>query len=464
MAGSKPHTHFIGIGGTGLSAIARVLLERGETVSGSDRSPSTLAADIQQAGAQVFIGHSAENVQGADLVVRSSAVPEDNVEVVAAKKAGIPVLRRAEFLETLLAGQMTIGVAGSHGKTTTTSMIVWMLTELGLDPGFIVGGQVQNLGVNASAGSGKLFVIEADEYDYMFWGLKPTIAVVTNIEHDHPDCFPTERDFMAAFEGYTNRITPDGSLVACLDDAGASHLLAYAGFREQHWLAYSIGDLAADYIACNLVSKPQSGYQFDLFRDREYISTVALTVPGEHNVRNALAALVTADLLNLDLESASQTLSTFSGSGRRFEMVGEAAGIRVIDDYGHHPTEIRATLQAARAMYPKARIWAVWQPHTYSRTLGWLDQFGQSFADADRLIVTGIYAAREQTPEGFDLQRVADAVVSTPAIAIELLKDVSKALLGELTAGDVVIVFSAGDATQVSQDVVAGLLQREGAA
>ena len=285
MAGSKPHTHFIGIGGTGLSAIARVLLERGETVSGSDRSPSTLAADIQQAGAQVFIGHSAENVQGADLVVRSSAVPEDNVEVVAAKTSGIPVLRRAEFLETLLAEQMTIGVAGSHGKTTTTSMIVWMLTELGLDPGFIVGGQVQNLGVNASAGSGNLFVIEADEYDHMFWGLKPTIAVVTNIEHDHPDCFPTERDFMAAFEGYTNRITPDGSLVACLDDAGASHLLAYAGFREQHWLAYSIGDLAADYIACNLVSKPQSGYQFDLFRDREYISTVALTVPGEHNVK-----------------------------------------------------------------------------------------------------------------------------------------------------------------------------------
>jgi len=464
VAGSKPHTHFIGIGGTGLSAIARVLLERGETVSGSDRSPSALAADIQQAGAQVFMGHSAENVQGADLVVRSSAVPEDNVEVVAAKTAGIPVLRREEFLENLLDGQMTIGVAGSHGKTTTTSMIVWMLSELGLEPGFIVGGQVQNLGVNASAGRGNLFVIEADEYDYMFWGLNPTIAVVTNIEHDHPDCFPTERDFMAAFEGFTNRITSDGSLVACLDDPGASHLLAYAGFREQHWLAYSIGDLAADYIACNLISKPQSGYQFDLFREREYITTVSLSVPGEHNVRNALAAMVTADLLNLDLEAASQILSTFSGSGRRFEMVGEAEGIRVIDDYGHHPTEIKATLQAARAMYPKARIWAVWQPHTYSRTLGWLNQFGKSFTDADQLIVTGVYAAREQKPEGFDLQQVADAVVSTKAIAIQSLKDVSAELLNRLAANDVLIVFSAGDATQVSQEVMAGLRQREGTA
>ena len=464
MAGSKPHTHFIGIGGTGLSAIARVLLERGETVSGSDRSPSSLAADIQQAGAQVFIGHSAENVQRADLVVRSSAVPEDNVEVVAAKAAGIPVLRRAEFLETLLAGQRTIGVAGSHGKTTTTSMIVWMLSELGLEPGFIVGGQVQNLGVNASAGSGKLFVIEADEYDYMFWGLNPTIAVVTNIEHDHPDCFPTERDFMAAFEGYTNRITSDGSLVACLDDPGASHLLAYAGFREQHWLAYSIGDLAADYIACNLISRPQSGYQFDLFRDKEYITTVSLSVPGEHNVRNALAALVTADLLNLDLEDASQTLSTFCGSGRRFEMIGETAGIRVIDDYGHHPTEIKATLQAARTMYPNARIWAVWQPHTYSRTLGWLDQFGKSFADADQVIVTGVYAAREQKPKGFNLQDVAEAVVSVPAVAMQSLKDVSAELLDKLAANDVLIVFSAGDATQVSRDVLAGLRQREGTA
>ena len=461
MADMRPHTHFIGIGGTGLSAIARVLLERGEVVSGSDRSPSLLAAEIEKAGARVIIGHEAENVRGADLVVRSSAVPEDNVEVVAAMTAGIPVLKRNAFLGSMLAGQFTIGVAGTHGKTTTTSMIVWMLHQLGLEPGFIVGGTVQNLGVNACAGAGDLFVIEADEYDYMFWGLKPTIAVVTNIEHDHPDCFPTERDFMAAFEGYVNRITSDGSLVACLDDPGASHLLAYAGFKDKHWLSYSIGDKAADYQAKNLVSMPNAGYQFDFYRDHECLVTVSLSVPGLHNVRNALAALVTAELLNLDLAASAKALSSFSGSGRRFELIGVAGGVRVIDDYGHHPTEIKATLQAARARYPEARLWAVWQPHTYSRTLGWLDQFGSAFVEADRAIVIGVYAAREDAPQGFDLSSVAKAISAPPARAIQKLEDVTSALLDELTDGDVLIVFSAGDATRVSAAVLAGLQHRE---
>jgi UDP-N-acetylmuramate--alanine ligase len=461
VAELRPHTHFIGIGGTGLSAIARVLLERGELVSGSDRSPSNLAAELQQAGAKVYFGHAAENVQGATVVVRSSAVPDNNVEVLAARAAGIPVLKRNEYLETLLGKQFTIGVAGSHGKTTTTSMIVWMLHQLGLKPGFIVGGKVQNLSVNASAGGGEIFVIEADEYDYMFWGLRPTIAVVTNIEHDHPDCFPSDRDFMAAFEGYTKRITSDGTLVACLDDPGASHLLAYAGFQEQHWLAYSIGDLAADYLARNLVSRPQAGYQFDFYRGKEYITTVSLSVPGEHNVRNSLAALVTADLLNLDLEAVAEALSTFSGSGRRFEIIGRAAGVRVIDDYGHHPTEIRATLQAARARYPESRIWAVWQPHTYSRTLGWLEQFGAAFKKADKTIVTDVYAAREVAPEGFDLAKVAKEIKMPKTIAIQELDEVTTYLLKRLKEGDVLIVFSAGDATRVSADVLAGLQQKE---
>ncbi len=461
VADLRPHTHFIGIGGTGLSAIARVLLERGEKVSGSDRVLSPLAADLQQAGAQVFTGHAAENVQGADLVVRSSAVPEDNVEVAAAKAAGISVQKRSEYLESFLGGQFTIGVAGTHGKTTTTSMIVWMLHQLDLDPGFIVGGTVQNLGVNASAGSGDLFVIEADEYDYMFWGLRPTIAVVTNVEHDHPDCFPTERDFMAAFEGFVQKISSDGTLVACLDDPGAAHLLAYAGFRDQHWLAYGIEDQAADYYALNLVSRPNSGYQFDFFRDEEFLVPVKLAVPGIHNVQNAMAALVTAELLNLDLEAAASALSSFSGSGRRFELLGQAMGVQVIDDYGHHPTEIKATLQAARARYPDSRIWAVWQPHTFTRTLGWLERFGSAFADADQVIVTGVYAAREKAPEGFQLDQVAEAIQNPQARAIQSLDEVTAALLDEVAEGDVLIVFSAGDATQVSSGVLAGLQKRE---
>lgn len=451
------HIHFIGIGGTGLSAIARVLLERGETVSGSDRSDSVLAESIRKAGAQVFIGHASEQVQGADVVVRSSAVPDSNVEVIAAQAAGIPVLKRIDYLESLLADKFTIGIAGTHGKTTTTSMITWMLHVLGQQPGFIVGGEVQNLGVNAAAGQGDLFVIEADEYDHMFWGLHPTIAVVTNIEHDHPDCFPTERDMMAAFEGFADRITSDGSLVICLDDPGASHLLVYAGSKNRHWLAYSLDDPDADYIAHNLASVPGAGYRFEVLRGDAVVANVALQVPGLHNVRNALASIVTADLLNLDMEAAGQALSTFSGSGRRFEILGEVNGVVVIDDYGHHPTEIAATLQAGRARFPESRLWAVWQPHTYSRTSMWQAAFGKAFAGADHVVITGVYAARETQPDGFSLGAVAAGVDAPDVRVIESLDTVTAHLLQQVTAGDVVIVFSAGDATQVSRGLLAGL-------
>lgn len=455
------HIHFIGIGGTGLSAIARVLLERGETVSGSDRTDSALAESIRAAGAQVYIGHAPEQVQGADVVVRSSAVPDANVEVVAAKAAGIPVLKRNDYLGSLLAEKFTIGIAGTHGKTTTTSMITWMLYELDQHPGFIVGGEVQNLGVNAAAGESDLFVIEADEYDHMFWGLHPTIAVVTNIEHDHPDCFPTERDMMAAFEGFIDRMTSDGSLVFCLDDPGAFHLMAYAGSEDHHWLAYSVDDPDADYTAHNLESVPGAGYRFEVLRGDKVVSEVALQVPGLHNVRNALAAIVTADLLNLDLQAAGRAISSFIGSGRRFEILGEAEGVTVIDDYGHHPTEIAATLQAARARFPENRIWAVWQPHTYSRTSMWQAQFGKSLEGADRAVVTGVYAAREVRPEDFSLEALA-AAVNVPGVrAIEQLTDVTATLLEQVSRGDVVIVFSAGDATQVSRGLLDGLLARE---
>ncbi len=457
------HTHFIGIGGTGLSAIARVLLERGETVSGSDRSDSGLATAVKTAGAKVWIGHAPDHVKGADLVVRSSAVPDDNVEVVAAQAAGIPVLKRADFLETLLAEKFVIGVAGSHGKTTTTSMVAWMLHALDQKPGFIVGGEVQNLSVNAAAGEGNIFVIEADEYDYMFWGLRPTIAVVTNVEHDHPDCFPTERDFMAAFEGFVERITPDGSLVVCLDDPGASHLLAYAGSLRKHWLAYSLDDRAADYTTRHLKPRPGAGYQFEVLRGTEQVSEIFLSVPGLHNVRNAIAAIVTADLLNLDLQAAGKALSKFVGSGRRFDVLGEAAGVTVVDDYGHHPTEIRATLQAARDRYPHRRVWAVWQPHTYSRTLLWKDAFGRAFVDADKVIVTGVYAAREERPEGFALDQVLAVIQSPDVRAIKSLEDVSAYLLDNLTSGDILIVFSAGDATLVSAEVYRSLRTKEAA-
>ena len=458
------HTHFIGIGGTGLSAIARVLLERGEQVSGSDRTLSPLAAGVEAAGALVTIGHAAENVIGADLVVRSSAVPDDNVEVASAQQAGIPVLKRIDYLGQLLAGQLTIGVAGSHGKTSTTSMIVWILHTLRLQPGYIVGGEVVNLGVNASAGVGELFVIEADEYDYMFWGLTPTIAVVTNVEHDHPDCFPTAEDFTKAFIGYVDRIPQDGSLVACLDDPGAAQLLQYADTQGKHWLSYSLNNPDADYFASNLQPQPGSGYQFDVVITGRDPLPVSLLVPGKHNVLNAMAAIGAADLLNLDLEQAADALTDFIGAGRRYQEYDQASGVLVVDDYGHHPTEIKATLQAARARHPKRRIWAVWQPHTYSRTMGWLDRFGSSFSDADQVVVTGVYPARETAPQDFTIEMVGKAIAHHSVHTEQSLDQVTSYLLDNSAAGDLVIVFSAGDATQVSADLVSALKAKEVAA
>ena len=425
------HTHFIGIGGTGLSAIARVLLERGQTVSGSDRQSSPLSQSIEEAGAKVFIGHAAENLGFADVVVRSSAVPDDNVEVAAALEAGIPVLKRIDYFGQFLEGYYTIGIAGSHGKTTTTSMIAWMLSALNIRPGFIVGGTVANLNTNAAAGQSQYFVIEADEYDYMFWGLQPKLAVVTNIEHDHPDCFPTPEIFYQAFQGYADRITPNGILIACLDDPGAANLLEYAKGKGIQTLSYGLSP-EADYQAQNLEAVPNAGYRFQAVKNGQPLVEVSLQVPGQHNVSNALSALIVAEELELDLKACAQALQDFRGSGRRFEIMGEAQGVLVVDDYGHHPTEIKATLSAARARYPQKRIWAVWQPHTYSRSLQLLDAFGAAFPDADQVIVTKVYAAREQIPAGFTHQQILDAIQHPAARLSPEMMETADLLLDEV--------------------------------
>lgn len=455
------HTHFIGIGGTGLSAIARVLLERGQTVSGSDRSLSPLAESVQKAGATVYTGHAAENIKGADVVVRSSAVPDDNVEVVAAEEAGLKVLKRVDYLGQLLVDCRVIGIAGSHGKTTTTSMTAWMLYALNKRPGFIVGGIVENLGVNASAGSSPYFVIEADEYDYMFWGLTSQIAVVTNVEHDHPDCFPTPESFTKAFEGYVDRIAPDGVLIACIDDVGSAELLAYAKEQGKSTFSYSLDDLSADYSARDLDAQVGSGYHFTAYRGEEVLAKVELQVPGRHNVMNALAALAVADQLEFDVKNAALALADFRGAGRRFEVLGEPGGVLVIDDYGHHPTEIKATLSAARDRYPGRRIWAVWQPHTFSRTTQLMEEFGQAFELADQVIVTNVYAARETQPEDFTYDGLVAAIKNPQVLYKPELDETAAALLEAVRPGDVVIVLSAGDAILVSSQLMKKLNEEE---
>ena len=451
--------HLIGIGGTGISAIAHLLLGMGYTVSGSDRAESPFTHELRSAGATVSIGHAAENVRGADLVVRSSAIPDDNLEVIAARAFRIPVLKRADFLGNLMDGKTSIAVAGTHGKTTTTSMIAWMLTALGQDPSFIVGGVLANLGVNARAGKGSTFVIEADEYDRMFLGLKPTIEVVTNIEHDHPDCYPTPADFQAAFVEFMYLLPVDGTLVACSEDLGACQLMDQAEKLGKTVIPYGLHPTTdfnqpLEVYASVLSPNEKGGFTFGASVLGNAV-TIELQVPGKHNVRNGLAALTVTQLLGLPLAEAAQALSQFTGTGRRFEVRGEANGIVIVDDYAHHPTEIRATLSAARARYPSRRIWALWQPHTYSRTQALFTEFVNAFADADEVIVTEIYAAREQKQD-YSSKKVVEAM-PRPAHFIASLSEASNYLIKNLCPGDALLVLSAGDADQISTEVLTHL-------
>jgi len=468
--------HFIGIGGTGLSAIARVLLESGYQVTGSDRSLSPLAKSLKEEGVRIAIGHRPENIEGAQVVVRSSAIPDDNVEVLAAYEQGIPVLKRSEFLSSLMDERMGIAVAGTHGKTTTTAMIAWMLTSLGQDPTFIAGGVLNNLGTNAHAGTGQAFVIEADEYDHMFLGLKPKIAVITNIEHDHPDCYPTPEDFFRAFDQFATQVGSDGTLLVCANDDGAARLGQIARARGQKVLSYAIrhsnngsSNQPIAYIAESLTANLVGGMSFETAcsisgKKFELRTSINLRVPGSHNVQNALAALAVAHQMQLPVEQASKALSEFRGTGRRFEVCGEIDGITVIDDYAHHPTEIRATLSAARMRYPKSRLWVVWQPHTYSRTRLLFQDFVGAFEQADQVLVTEIYAARERQPEdGFSSQQIVAAMTYPESHYVADFYQTTTFLIDRLVSGDVLIVLSAGDADQISTMVLAQLKERSDA-
>jgi UDP-N-acetylmuramate--alanine ligase len=458
------HVHFIGIGGSGLSAIARLLLESGDEVSGSDMTLSPLALELREAGATVSLGHDPINVQGADWVVRSSAIPDSNPEVAAARAAGLPVYKRADILGRLMQGKTGIAVAGTHGKTTTTSMLAYVLTEMGEEPSFIAGGVVRDLATNARAGKGDLFVVEADEYDRMFLGLSPKIAVVTNVEHDHPDCYPTPEDFRAAFVSFADLLPADGTLVAYADDPGAAYVAAKARQHGKQVVQFgAAGAMSVPgserVLARNLQPNNRGGFTFDA-SVKGLATQAALQVPGRHNVLNALAVLAVIGELGLAVDAAADALGRFSGAGRRFEIRGEVGGVTIVDDYGHHPTEVRATLAAARSRYPGRRIWAVWQPHTYSRTRLLFTEFATAFADADEVVVTEIYPARE-APQNYSARLVADAIHGPKARFIADLAKVRDFLLEQLRPKDVLIVLSAGDADQVSSQVMTALRDRE---
>jgi UDP-N-acetylmuramate--alanine ligase len=443
--------HLIGIGGSGISAIARILIERGFQVSGSDRAASPLADALKESGVTLFTQHNASNVHGSDLVVRSSAIPDDHPEVIEARRLAIPVLKRSEFMDFLLQGYRCIAIAGTHGKTTTTAMVTKILVDQGRDPSYIIGGVSLDLSNNAGSGQGPDFIIEADEYDRMFHGLRPAIAVVTNIEYDHPDCFATPAEYYQAFLTFIQGMPGGGLVIGCQDDPGSARLLKDAAETGRRTCSYSISEARA--------VEHRGGRTHFIYQDQVF----SLLLPGIHHVRNALAALKVAEELNIPAEQCAPSLENFHGTGRRFDVRGEGSGVVVIDDYAHHPTEIRATLDAARMRYPGQRIVTVWQPHTYSRTRQLLDDFSGAFYLADMLIVTEIFAAREKPPvDGFSGKEVAQhiaAVYPGQAFFAGNHEQAVDFLLANLKPGDILMVLSAGDADWISAAVLNLLVQ-----
>lgn len=447
------HLHIIGIGGAGMSAIATVLLERGYRVSGSDQLESDVTRALREQGAEVFIGHQAENVGAVDGVVISSAIRADNVELLAAQQRGLPVEKRSQFLGGLMQGTTSIAVAGTHGKTTTTAMISQILMGAGRDPSFIVGGTIKAIGRAARAGHGQEFVIEADEYDRMFLGLTPQIEVILNVEHDHPDCYPTLDDMLAAFQEFIGRLSPGGWVVACGEDAMASRLAQSAAQTVRYGFKP-----AFEWHATDIRPNQLGGTDFIAYRHGQLQGIVRLRIPGKHNVLNALAALAATALRQVPFTAALDALSEFRGVGRRFEVRGEVNGVTIVDDYGHHPTEIKSTLAGARLSYagPDRQIWAVLQPHTYSRTKTLLREFAAAFDEADHVIITAIYASRERDTLGISNRDVVAAMSHPDARALDTLAEVAQYVRAHAQPGDVVIIFSAGDANQISADLLKG--------
>jgi UDP-N-acetylmuramate--alanine ligase len=477
--------HLVGIGGIGLSGIARVLHAQGYCISGSDQQQSALTDALVAEGMVVHIGHRPENLfavgdgrAGGLLVVVSSAIGRENPEVIEAQRRGIPVVKRDQLLGEMTAGKHTIAVAGTHGKTTTSAMVAWILVQAGLDPTFVVGGVLQNLGINARAGGGSSFVIEADEYDRAFLGLSPDLAVITVLEHDHPDCYPTFRDMQEAFAEFAGRAAQRGRLIVCGEDAEALQL----GERvAEQYLARGVGP--ARQVVVTYGFAPNWDWQaedvelegcptFRVRRGSRRLGRCALQLPGRHNVLNALAALAACAEIGVEFETAAAALARFRGTARRFEVKGQAGGVTVVDDYAHHPTEIRATLAAARSKYPGRGVWAVFQPHTYSRTAALLDGFATAFDDADHVLVTGIYAAREEPAVDITAADIVTRMkAARPGVAapvhpdaryVETLDQAVAALAEQLQPGDILVTLGAGDGYRVGERVL-DLLRANGA-
>ena len=449
-----PDIHLIGIGGAGLSAIATVLLEQGYRVSGSDIQPSATTARLESLGAEIHIGHHPKNLgPQPDAVIISSAIGSDNPELQEARRRGLNVTKRAAWLGRMMEGQTGIAVAGTHGKTTTTAMIAYLLQEGGCQPTYIVGGYIPQLKTSAAAGGSRIFVIEADEYDHMFLGLQPEVAVLTIVEWDHPDIYPTAADLNQAFAKFVELVPSDGLIIGCGDAPGVRPLLSGAVAQV---VTYGLAE-DNDWQAVNCRSNQRGGFDFDLIApqpDRPKVAEISLALPGLHNVANALAALVVVSREGLNISRAAEILADFQGVGRRFELKGQAKGITVIDDYAHHPTEIRATLAGARARFADQPLWVVFQPHTFSRSLALLEDFRHAFDDADQVIIVDIFASREADAGLITSRDIVDQVAHPAVRYIGLLEQAVDYLTAQLASPAVLITMGAGDGYLVGERVL----------
>lgn len=465
--------HFMGIGGFGISAIARVMHQKGFVVSGCDLAESALIQPLRDMGIAVEIGHDPAHLDHyhPDALVISSAIPADNPSLVAAQERRIPVYKRMDILGELMATQIGVAVAGTHGKTSTTAMIAYILSECGFDPTFIVGGVLADYGTNARAGAGNVFVIEADEYDRMFMGLKPTITVLTTLEMDHPDMFPDMESMRTLFAEFIDLLPKDGLLIAGGDSPEAKAMAQRRLAMKRPAFTYDLGEMdwaLTAWMADEVEADGRGGMRFNAHRldysdNDELIDETweaSITLPGEHNVANALAALSVASVLGVDPAEAVAALARFSGTGRRFEVKGEVNGVTVIDDYAHHPTAIERTLEAARLRYGDRPIWAVWQPHTYSRTKALLTEFAGCFYEADHVIITDIFRSRDKETFGISEQTILDEMDHPDAQHIGSFKKITDTLAENVEQGDVVIVMSAGDATCIAPALLKLLAER----
>ncbi|MGD8278629.1 MAG: UDP-N-acetylmuramate--L-alanine ligase [Gemmatimonadota bacterium] len=450
--------HFVGIAGAGMSALAELVLRSGGRVTGCDTNPGVAGAALRTLGAVIETGHDPAHVQDAVAVVTTSAVPADHPELAAARTRGIPVLKRAQALGGIVNHGTLVAIAGTHGKTTTTAMTTSILVEAGLDPTAFVGGTVEAWGSGLRPGAESLFVVEADEYDRSFFALHPTVAVITSVEPDHLDVYGTAAAVQDAFAEFVSLVPGDGRVIGCADDPGAALILRR---HIGNTLGYGTTD-AADLRAVDLTFDGRST-SFTICEFGEELGRIRLGVPGMHNVRNALGAIAAARFAGARLDAAGRALESFHGVARRLQELGSAAGVIVIDDYAHHPTEIEASLAAVRAVHAGARVVAVFQPHLFTRTRDFAAAFGTALANADEVWLTDVYPAREAPIPGIDGEVVVRATRDAGASVVHYVPavaDLAAALASTVTPGSVCVLMGAGDIDRAARELLERLAER----